>query len=72
MGTINDQPPDAETCVLAVDGEVIVRIYADESLAILTVRNPNTEGKASVELTDVQAGILADILQRVPPKDMEL
>ena len=72
MGWFETVRPDAETCVLVEDGDVIVQIYEDAATAVLTVRNPHSEGKATVRLTAVQAGILSDVLQKVPPRDMEL
>ena len=46
-------------------GEVIVRVFADES-AMLMVRNALKEEKAEVGLTYLQARVLTDMLGRVP------
>ena len=46
-------------------GEVIVRVFEDESAA-LTVRSAEKEEKAEVGLTYTQSRVLIDMLERVP------
>ena len=57
--------PDLESCVIALDGDVIVQIFDEDSTALLTLRNPQAEQQAAVRLTKAQAEVLAGILQMV-------
>jgi hypothetical protein len=55
---------DLQVMVIGEGGEAIVQVFGRE--AVLTVRQPETERLAEVRLTALQAGVLADALQRVP------
>ena len=57
--------PALQMSLICEGGEVIVRVFDDES-ATLTVRSAEREEKAEVGLTFTQAGVLGDLLGRVP------
>jgi hypothetical protein len=63
------EKPKLQVCVVGEDGDMILRIF--EGRATLTVRNPEREQRAEVEITAHQAYALADVLVRVPCQDCE-
>ena len=58
-------PVDLQMALVVDGGEIILRIFDDES-AVLTVRSAAKEEKAEVGLTYTQALVLVDMLGRVP------
>lgn len=60
-----DNPVVLQTAVVVEGGEVILRIFEDDS-AVLTVRSAEREEKAEVGVSFRQSQVLVDMLQRIP------
>lgn len=65
-----EETPLVSACVLARDGEVIVTVWRDRTT--IQVRNPHTEGNATVALGHDQAGTVGDLLGRSPAPDDDM